>query len=420
MGYTNKQKEYIVNATHRWNIKSGAVRSGKSFVDVTFIVPMRIRERIGKDGLCFIIGVSKETIERNVLQPMRERYTSDVVGTINSRNIAKICGEDVYCLGAEKVSQVAKIQGASAKYIYGDEVAKWNEDVFAMLKSRLDKPYSCFDGSLNPEHPTHWLKQFIDSDADIYLQEYTIFDNSFLSKEFVQNLCDEYEGTIYYDRLILGKWVRAEGAIYRKFADNPKAYYCKLVDRIDPDLPYKQILKSSLQEVTIGIDFGGNKSGHAFVATGTTDNYSDLVAIRSKRHFGEYDSNDLDRLAIEFAQSVFDMVGKVDYVYWDNAETVLGRGIKRAFEKKFPNVIVRPARKMPIQDRIQCTLRLMGADRFFITDSCGSLKIALCEAVWNDKKLNDERLDDGSTDIDSLDGFEYTFERNMKRFIKVG
>lgn len=62
----------------------------------------------------------------------------------------------------------------------------------------------------------------------------------------------------------------------------------------------------------------------------------------------------------------------------------------------------------------------MGADRFFITDSCGSLKTALTEAVWNDKKLNDERLDDGSTDIDSLDGFEYTFERNMKRFIKVG
>lgn len=228
MPYTIKQKEYIANATHRWNIKSGAVRSGKSFVDVTCIVPMRIRERIGKDGLCFIIGVSKETIERNVLQPMRERYTSDVVGTINSRNIAKVCGEDVYCLGAEKVSQVAKIQGASAKYIYGDEVAKWNEDVFNMLKSRLDKPYSCFDGSLNPEHPTHWLKKFIDSDADIYLQEYTIFDNKFLSEEFVKNLCNEYEGTIFYDRLILGKWVRAEGAIYRRFADNPKNFTVKL------------------------------------------------------------------------------------------------------------------------------------------------------------------------------------------------
>ena len=47
-----------------------------------------------------------------------------------------------------------------------------------MLKSRLDKPYSCFDGACNPENPTHWLKEFIDSDADIYLQpvSYTHLD----------------------------------------------------------------------------------------------------------------------------------------------------------------------------------------------------------------------------------------------------
>lgn len=99
---TAKQKQYIAEANKRWNFKSGAVRSGKSYVDVTAVIPMRIRERIGKDGLCFIVGVSKETIERNVLQPMRERYTSSVVGTINSRNIARVCGEDVYCLGAKK------------------------------------------------------------------------------------------------------------------------------------------------------------------------------------------------------------------------------------------------------------------------------------------------------------------------------
>ena len=419
MPYTSKQKQYIIDSTHRWNIKSGAVRSGKSFVDVTAVIPMRIRERIGKDGLCFIIGVSKETIERNVLQPMRERYTSDIVGTINNRNIARICGEDVYCLGAEKVSQVAKIQGSSAKYIYGDEVAKWNEDVFNMLKSRLDKPYRCFDGSLNPEHPTHWLKKFIDSDVDLYLQEYTIFDNEFLSKGFVKNLCNEYEGTVYYDRLILGKWVRAEGAIYRKFADSPKNFYCRIVDEIDENLPYKQFLKSQLKEITIGIDFGGNKSGHSFVATGKTSNYIDLVALKSERHFGEYDSNDIDRLALDFARSVFDLYGNVDYVYWDNAETVLGRGIKRAFEKKFPSVIVRPAKKERIQDRIQCTLRLMGSGRFYYTDGCDSLKAALSEAVWDDKKLNDERLDDGSTDIDSLDSFEYTFERDMRKYIRA-
>ena len=96
---------------------------------------------------------------------------------------------------------MAKIQGASIKYCYGDEIAKWNKEVFQMLKSRLDKPYSCFDGSCNPEHPTHWLKEFLDNDElDIYLQRYTIFDNPFLPAEFVEQLCKEYEGTIYYDR----------------------------------------------------------------------------------------------------------------------------------------------------------------------------------------------------------------------------
>ena len=416
MPYSRKQNSYIVNATHRWNFKTGAVRSGKSFVDVTFMIPMRIRERIGKDGLVFIIGVSKETVERNVLQPMRERYGSAVVGTINNRNIARICGEDVYCLGAEKISQVAKIQGASAKYVYGDEVAKWHKDVFQMLMSRLDKSYSCFDGSLNPEEPTHWLKEFLDSDADIYCQEYTLFDNPFVPVDYVENLCREYEGTVFYDRFILGKWVRAEGAIYRKFADNPRSFMCEITDRYT-ESNKKQLLASSLRDITMGIDFGGNKSGHAFSLTAHTDSFRELIALKSERHFGEIGPTELDSLALEFAQAVIDKYGTLDYVYWDNAETVLGRGLKKAFENKFPDVIVRPARKVTVNDRIRTTLRLMGSGRFYITDDCQTLKRALSEAVWNDKTDSDERLDDGSTDIDSLDCFEYTFERDIKRYI---
>lgn len=403
---TEKQKQYIREANSRWNFKSGAVRSGKSYVDVTAVIPMRIRERISKDGLCFIVGVSKETIERNVLQPMRERYTSAVVGTINSRNIARICGEDVYCLGAEKVSQVAKIQGASAKYVYGDEVAKWHEDVFNMLKSRLDKPYACFDGSLNPEHPTHWLKKFLDSDADIYCQKYTIFDNTFLSPEFVKNLCKEYEGTIYYDRLILGKWVRAEGAIYRRFADDPKKF-----------LLTEKLKQKEISEIVIGVDFGGTKSGHAFVATARINGFQKLVALASERHFGEYEPGDLDALAIKFARKVAKKYGEVDYVYWDNAESVLGRGLKHAFEQEMPSVIVRPAIKVRVNDRIAATQRLMGSGRFLFTSDCETLKDALISAVWDSKSQDDVRLDDGSSDIDSLDAFEYTFERDMKRFI---
>ena len=212
---SHKQNEYICKADRRWNLKIGAVRSGKSFVDITNTIPRRLRDGHGKSGLNLILGVSRETIERDVLQPMREVYTDRLVGTINGRNIARVCGEDVYCLGAEKITQVAKIQGMSVKYCYGDEIAKWNPEVFTMLQSRLDKPYSRFDGACNPENPSHWLKKFIDNpEIDSYVQPYTIFDNPFLPQDFIDNICKEYAGTVYYDRYILGKWTLAEGLIY--------------------------------------------------------------------------------------------------------------------------------------------------------------------------------------------------------------
>ena len=414
---TRTQNEYIRNATHRWNLKSGAVRSGKSFVDTAFIVPMRIRKNRGKPGLNVIMGVSRDTVERNVLQPMREIYTDRLIGTINSRNIARICGEDVYCLGAEKISQVAKIQGSSIKYCYGDEVAKWNKEVFEMLKSRLDKPYSCFDGACNPENPTHWLKGFIESDIDLYLQEYTIFDNPHLDPEFVANLCKEYEGTVYYDRLILGLWKRAEGAIYRKFADAPEKYMI----RFESAKEFKRF-KDSIERITIGVDFGGNQSGHSFVATGLINGYEKVCGLMSKRILQKdyrepIDSSVLDKLLIEFVGVVEKKYGQVDEVYWDNAETVLGNTIRNAIENKFPHIIVRPAKKVRIKDRIDCTVRLIGAERFFITEDCETLSVALQEAVWDVKAPRDERLDDGSSDIDTLDGFEYTIERDIKYLI---
>lgn len=406
MQLSQKQNEYIINATHRWNIKSGAVRSGKSFVDTAYIVPKRIRDRAGLPGLNVIMGVSKESIERNVLQPMREIYTSDLIGNINNRNVARVCGEDVYCLGAEKVSQVAKIQGASIKYCYGDEIAKWNKEVFQMLKSRLDKTYSCFDGACNPENPTHWLKEFIDNkELDIYLQKYTIFDNPFLDPEFVKQLCKEYEGTVYYDRLILGLWKRAEGAIYRKFADHPEEFI-------------KEPAASDLTEIVIGVDFGGNKSGHSFVARGY-DRDNNVYGLKSVRHMNKdfkdgIDSNILNDLLIQFVNEVQEKYGKVDFIYWDNAETTLGQSIRNAMIKAHPNVIVRPAKKIRIKDRIECVLKLMGAGRFFITEDCETLSTALQEAVWDEKALKDDRLDDGSSDIDTLDAFEYTIERDIK------
>ena len=402
---TQKQIEYLDHANKRWNIKSGAVRSGKSYVDTAAVVPKRIIERKGKPGLSVIIGVSKSTIERNVLQPMREIYGPRRIGSIiSSKNTAMLFGEETYCLGAEKVSQVAKIQGASFKYCYGDEIAKWNKEVFEMLKSRLDKAYSCFDGACNPENPTHWLKQFIDSDVDIYLQQYTIDDNPFLPAAYVEALKKEYAGTIYYDRLIDGQWKRAEGAIYRKFADNPLSF-----------LHPANI--TTLSRIVIGVDFGGNGSGHSFVATGFYPN-GVVQPLMSRRYMNaDYpqgiDANILGDLFLGFVGEVVRKYGMPGNVYWDNAETVLGQTIRNVCRKEYPRITVKPAAKKRIKDRIDYTVRLMGAGLFFITEDCRTLSAALQEAVWNQKAQEDERLDDGSSDIDTLDAFEYTIERSI-------
>lgn len=414
-----KQIEYTKNATHRWNIKSGAVRSGKSFVDTACVIPERIISRIGKKGLVVIAGVSRDTVERNVLEPMREIYGPKRIGTIKpSTNTATLFGQKVYCLGAEKISQVAKIQGSSIKYCYGDEVAKWSPEFFEMLKSRLDKAYSCFDGTCNPEHPTHWLKQFLESDADIYLQHYRLFDNPHLPQAYVNALCQEYAGTIYYDRLVEGLWKRAEGAIYRKFADSPNAFKVASADIIDkPGTIRPQIMK-----IVMGVDFGGNKSGHSFVATAFMKD-GRVVPIASARAMQKdynrpIDASMLDKLACEFVDFVGNKYGLPGAVYWDNAESVLGNTIRNAVNAKWPEIAVRPARKVRIKDRIDATIRLQGSGRFQVTEDCESLSKAFEEAVWNDKKLEDERLDDGTSDIDSLDAFEYTIERDIKYLLE--
>lgn len=238
---TPKQAEYIRNANHRWNVACGAVRSGKSYCQVSYCIPSRLTERKGLRGLRVILGATRSNIERNVLQPMRDIYGDSIATGINSQNISKIMGEKVYCIGADNVRQVAKIRGSEIAYVAIDEAIDVNQEVFEMLKSRLSLPWSTCDATTNPAGPNHWFKEFLDSaerGVDIYCQNYTIYDNPFLPEEYVRNLETEYEGSVWYDRLILGLWTLAEGLIYANYAKaiynvdfvGPADDYCLSID----------------------------------------------------------------------------------------------------------------------------------------------------------------------------------------------
>ena len=137
MIFTEKQREYIREADlHRWGIKSGAVRSGKSFVDVAYTIPYNIRQRLGKPGLVVILGNTKGTLQRNIIAPMQELFGAGLVSDIRTDNTAQIFGETCYCLGADNIRHVNRIRGASFKYAYGDEIATYNPGVFDMLNNQ--------------------------------------------------------------------------------------------------------------------------------------------------------------------------------------------------------------------------------------------------------------------------------------------
>ena len=77
------------------------------------------------------------------------------------------------------------------------------------------------------------------------------------------------------------------------------------------------------------------------------------------------------------------------------------------------------SRKEQITNRIFTLTTLTAQDRFYYTEQCESLQEALSMAVWNPKNTELERLDDGTSDIDSLDAFEYSYEHDWKKFIKT-
>lgn len=401
---TDKQKEFIKNATHRYNLKIGARRCGKTYLDILYTIPKRLLKGKGKEGLNIILGVSKGTIERNVLNPLRKIYGNELIGNINSQNIAILFGEEVYCLGAEKVSQVSKIQGTSVKYCYGDEIAKWNKEVFVIVQSSLDKSYSCFDGALNPESKTHWFKKdFLDKieqkELDVYTQYYTMFDNDFLPKDVLENLCKEYQGTVYYNRYILGQWCNAEGLIFQQIANDYTRYTTK------------EVQLGSF--INIGIDWGGNKSKHSITATKISREFNKIQCLKSSTMQATgSNTKQVFRWIINFIKEIQYKYGTVSFIFCDSAEQVLNNSLQGELEVNGLNIKVQDSIKIPIKNRIELWNRLLNLEKLsFIEEQTKTIIEALQTALYDDKAKDDRWIDDGETsDVDSLDSFNYSFE----------
>ena len=404
------QKEYWRNCNHRWNIKTGATGSGKTYLDF-YLIPKRIRACNGS-GLIVLLGKTKSTLQRNIIDPMREIFGDYYVGNINSStNTAKMFGRSVYCLGADKVNQVSKIQGATIEYAYGDEVTTWNKEVFEMLKSRLRCPNSLFDGTCNPDSPTHWFKKFIDSDADVYHQKYTIDDNPFLPPDFVRELKKEYAGTVYYDRYIRGEWTRAEGLLFPQFASNPKRW----------NIEYEAARNLPVNQVFIGFDVGGTKSHSTFVATGIVGNFQQQVRLAEFKVVHDKGTVDPDRLYEGF-DTFMQMLKQyypeypVTKVFVDNEAQVIENGLRTFVRQHGYYCTVDDCKKVKFMDRTLSYNFILNTDKLMIVESmCPTIVESLSTMMYKDTD-EDALLDDYTTDVDTYDADFYSWSRYMEFF----
>lgn len=284
---------------------------------------------------------------------------------------------------------------------------------------------------LNPEHPkapiyVQYLDKWMEKNEKGELiggynyEHFTIFDNENISEERFKEVISRYEpGSIWYIRDIEGKRSIAEGLIYHKIATSIAA-------KDNLFLMKKKAVKELVKQgevikINVGVDFGGNGSGHAFVATAVTTNYNRIIFLRSERHLGDdIDPDVLGNLFIKFIKAVLNDYGFITRVYADSAEQVLIRGLRNALVRNLMGDIkIANALKSKITNRIFLTTAMAAQGRLFFTEDTETYQEAVSMAVWDSTKIELIRLDDGSSDIDTLDASEYTIERDYKKYLDV-
>ena len=212
------QLDSYQNSDARINIFEGPVRAGKSFVAM-----LRWLEfcRNGAPGPLLICGRTDKTIKRNIILPLQELVGNALHYSIGKGEVT-LYNRLMYVVGANDERAEGKIRGSEFSGALIDEATLIPEGFFKMLLSRLSIEGAQLFASTNPDSPYHWLKtDYIDraSELDIKVFSFNIFDNPSLSKNFIKNISQEYEG-LWYKRYIVGEWVLADGAVYDFFNED--------------------------------------------------------------------------------------------------------------------------------------------------------------------------------------------------------
>ena len=439
--FSDKHKRYIKNCVNStYNILEGAVRSGKT-VDNVFAFAHELKTT--KDRIHLATGSTMANAKLNIGdangfgleyifrgQCRWTQYKGNDCLLINGPDTGYKDKIVIFAGGAASDSY-KKIRGNSYGMWIATEINLHHDNTIkeAFNRQLAAKNRKIF-WDLNPDHPkaaiyVDYIDKYAEKAAKGELlggynyEHFNIFENINIPKQRIAEIVSQYDkDSIWYIRDIEGKRSIAEGLVYTQFAS--LAAMANNPMKITVAQAQEMIKRNELQGITIGVDFGGNGSGHSFVASAPTVGYGKLVALVSELHKEELDPDSLGKVFLAFVKKVIKLFGGVSKVYCDSAEQVLIRGLRTAMARAaMGDIKVGNARKDRINDRIFCFTSLVAQGRFAYTELCDTLEDALSMAVWRPNTVELERLDDGTSDIDTLDGFEYSYERDIRNYIKT-
>ena len=176
-------------------------------------------------------------------------------------------------------------------------------------------------------------------------------------------------------------------------------------------------------DIWVGVDYGSNDAT-VFTATGVKPGFKGIEAFKYYKHQNGKDVhiktiNDYRDDLLQFCQEIFAQFRKPIEVHIDPANLSFKHLIEQAvFQNKYKYILVEDIvkrssdkNKSSVQERIDLTEIMFGADFLTISPECKGLIKAIEEAEYNDKN---ERADDGRSDINSLDSFEYSWLKEKK------
>ena len=309
-----------------------------------------------------IIGVNRETIQRNVLHEMYRLLGFPVPSSKSTET--KLYGRNIYFVGAHDESSVRRIQGSTLALAYVDEATCIPAPFWRMLLSRLSIEGAQLLASCNPEGPAHWLKkEYIDREHELDLihWDFQLDDNPSLAAKYKEDLKKEYTG-MWYKRYILGEWAVAHGLIY---------------DSYDQLNEYEQVKHNPNYRI-IGIDYGTSNATAAVMGAISPRHWPQICI--EKEYYYDSAAKGRSKTDAELADDIVDFIGvtPVSAIYVDPAAASLKIELRR---RDLPVLDA----KNDVLEGIKVTSKFIAGKNLVIHKSCRTLIEHIQTYSWDPK-----------------------------------